>query len=161
VLVMSPSASFRHQEVLRLLLRQIESAVDRLPGVRIVLDTDIAFSANTVYRPDIALYVAGRIQGVPDRLAAVPDLAIEIVSPSSRPRDLQTKRDDYARFGVREYWVIDPPPLGDSVVRVFRLPARAGKGKLRSPKYADLTVTRGGLDSVAVPGLKIDLAKLR
>lgn len=31
-----------------------------------------------------------------------------MVSPSTRARDLTTKRQIYARFGVREYWLLDP-----------------------------------------------------
>jgi Uma2 family endonuclease len=36
------------------------------------------------------------------------DLVIEIISPSSRWLDLGEKKRAYAKFGVREYWVIDP-----------------------------------------------------
>ena len=38
----------------------------------------------------------------------MPDLAFEIVSPSSVRRDRIEKRIIYARCGVREYWVVDP-----------------------------------------------------
>lgn len=37
------------------------------------------------------------------------DLAVEIVSPESRPRDREAKFREYAAGGVREYWLIDPP----------------------------------------------------
>jgi Uma2 family endonuclease len=37
----------------------------------------------------------------------VPELVIEVVSPSSRRRDYEEKPDEYLRFGVREYWIID------------------------------------------------------
>ncbi len=33
---------------------------------------------------------------------------VEILSPGTRRRDLTVKRDLYARFGVREYWIADP-----------------------------------------------------
>ena len=38
------------------------------------------------------------------------DLAIEIVSQSleDRERDLVTKRIEYARAGIQEYWIVDP-----------------------------------------------------
>ncbi len=38
------------------------------------------------------------------------DLAIEIVGPSleDRERDLVTKRIEYARAGIQEYWIVDP-----------------------------------------------------
>lgn len=37
-----------------------------------------------------------------------PDWIIEIVSPSSRPRDYITKMIMYHTAGVREYWIVDP-----------------------------------------------------
>lgn len=37
----------------------------------------------------------------------VPELVIEIVSPSSRYRDYEEKPEEYLRFGVREYWIVD------------------------------------------------------
>lgn len=36
------------------------------------------------------------------------DLAIEVVSPTGRERDLVEKRQDYARAGIGEYWIVDP-----------------------------------------------------
>jgi Uma2 family endonuclease len=36
------------------------------------------------------------------------DLVIEIVSPESQDRDRETKRQEYERGGVREYWLLDP-----------------------------------------------------
>jgi Uma2 family endonuclease len=40
-------------------------------------------------------------------LRIVPDLAVELLSPESRTRDLGRKREIYAASGVREYWVVD------------------------------------------------------
>ena len=37
-----------------------------------------------------------------------PDLVIEIVSENNRRHDLVTKRDEYARAGIPEYWIVDP-----------------------------------------------------
>ena len=32
---------------------------------------------------------------------------IEVVSPSSRQRDYDEKPEEYLRFGVKEYWIVD------------------------------------------------------
>ncbi len=37
----------------------------------------------------------------------IPDLVIEVVSPDSRHRDFDDKADEYLRFGIPEYWVLD------------------------------------------------------
>jgi Uma2 family endonuclease len=44
------------------------------------------------------------------RLKAAPELAIEIISPGAenRRRDRVVKRNLYAKYGVEEYWIVDP-----------------------------------------------------
>jgi Uma2 family endonuclease len=37
----------------------------------------------------------------------IPDLVIEVVSPGSEERDYEEKREEYLRFGVKEYWIVD------------------------------------------------------
>lgn len=37
-----------------------------------------------------------------------PDFVAEILSPATRQNDLGSKKDAYEKFGVKEYWVIDP-----------------------------------------------------
>jgi Uma2 family endonuclease len=36
------------------------------------------------------------------------DLVMEVVSEDDRRRDLETKRFEYARAGISEYWIVDP-----------------------------------------------------
>ena len=60
--------------------------------------------------PDI-IFVAQRPAAIslgPKTIDAPPDLVVEILSPGTRRRDLTTKRALYARFGVQEYWIVDP-----------------------------------------------------
>jgi Uma2 family endonuclease len=49
------------------------------------------------------------------------DLVMEVVSPDpkDRDRDLQTKRDEYAKAGVAEYWVVDPQMQRVTVLRLM------------------------------------------
>src|SRR5689334_25091305 len=42
------------------------------------------------------------------RLFPVPALIVEVLSPSTQANDRGVKFDDYARSGVREYWLVDP-----------------------------------------------------
>jgi len=42
------------------------------------------------------------------RINAYPDLAIEIISPSTAYYDLIDKKELYERYGVKEYWLVDP-----------------------------------------------------
>ena len=45
-----------------------------------------------------------------DRLDGPADLVVEIISPDSVRRDRRDKFDEYARAGVREYWIADVRP---------------------------------------------------
>jgi Uma2 family endonuclease len=44
----------------------------------------------------------------PSKVNGVPDLLVEILSPSSQDNDRVLKRSRYEMFGVPEYWVVDP-----------------------------------------------------
>lgn len=47
----------------------------------------------------------------------VPELVVEVVSPSSRHRDFHQKPEEYFEFGVREYWIVDPDAKTMTVLR--------------------------------------------
>jgi Uma2 family endonuclease len=58
--------------------------------------------------PDQAIYLDPEPPG-PDVWARwVPHIVIEVVSPRGKKRDLITKREEYLRAGVHEYWILDP-----------------------------------------------------
>jgi Uma2 family endonuclease len=59
--------------------------------------------------PDISVYLT-KPKGPKNRTmwrTWIPDLAIEVVSESSRDRDYTEKRDEYWTLGVKEYWIVD------------------------------------------------------
>lgn len=79
-----------------------------------------------------------------------PDLVVEIGSPSTRRRDETTKRRLYERFGVVEYWVVDPE-LDE--IKVYR------QVDGRYARAAELSLERGDvLTSPVFPGLDLALA---
>ena len=41
-------------------------------------------------------------------LIAAPDFVIEILSESTETLDRITKKELYERYGVKEYWIVDP-----------------------------------------------------
>lgn len=53
----------------------------------------------------------------PMNLQGVPELVVEVASKSTRKRDATIKQRLYGRFGVTEYWIVDPKT---DTVRVYR-----------------------------------------
>jgi len=82
---------------------------------------------DTVLCPDVAFVASRRLP--PDGLGRsfgelAPDLAVEVLSKSNRPREVRAKVADYLRLGVRCVWVVDPPK------RAVRIHAADGPEKL-------------------------------
>lgn len=65
---------------------------------------------DTLRQPDVAFVRAGRLPPLEQRRSyspVVPDLAVEIRSPSNTARELAAKVADYLRSGVRLVWVVE------------------------------------------------------
>jgi Uma2 family endonuclease len=64
---------------------------------------------NSERHPDIGVYLTPpkEKKGRTMWRAWIPELAIEVVSESSRDRDYTEKRDEYWTLGVKEYWIVD------------------------------------------------------
>jgi Uma2 family endonuclease len=84
----------------------------------------------------------------PDEYIRVaPDLAIEVISPSTKNLDRLRKRDLYGTFAVPEYWVADPR---EHCIEI---------SVLKSRRYGDPRIVRDGVAaSATLPELAIDLA---
>ncbi|HNX37579.1 MAG TPA: Uma2 family endonuclease [Candidatus Cloacimonadota bacterium] len=61
----------------------------------------------SVYQPDLVV-VCDPAKIAPHGIVGVPDLIVELLSPSTAAKDLTVKRDAYEAAGVPEYLVADP-----------------------------------------------------
>lgn len=69
---------------------------------------DVFLNEYNAPRPDLVFVSAAKQHLITnDGIMGVPDLVIEIVSPSSVWRDRYQKRDIYERFGILEYWIAE------------------------------------------------------
>ena len=70
---------------------------------------DVVLSMENVVQPDL-MFVADEHKSIltAANVQGPPDLVVEILSRSTKQRDLEIKRKLYARYGVREYWIVDP-----------------------------------------------------
>lgn len=145
-----PAPTWAHQELLARLFMLLRGFVTahRL-GTAHFAPVDVLLSPHDVLQPDL-LYVShqrGREYG-PKFLRGGPDLVCEVLSPSTRSRDLAVKTRLYAAADVRERWIgdLDVPEL-----RVLRL---------EDGSYVPIPAVDGVVESVVLPGLRLDVAVL-
>jgi Uma2 family endonuclease len=107
-LVVTSSPSLWHQAVLkRLFLAFHELEKQKIARVYFA-PLDVVLSKTRVVQPDLLVIRSDRKEAFGKWVTAPPDLAIEVLSPSNRHHDRVRKRRAYARYGIREYWIVDP-----------------------------------------------------
>ena len=78
-------------------------------GIVLNAPLDVHLGPGTLVQRDLVVLRPRNRSIIGDKkLTGVPDLLIEILSPSNRGYDRRTKRNRYERAGVREFWLVDP-----------------------------------------------------
>jgi Uma2 family endonuclease len=104
--IVSPSPTGRHQRAVVALLRILtEAAPAQLAVMVSPWDWVLRRSPLLVRQPDVLVVTAEQSRA--DRLTEAPLLAVEVVSATSRERDLVAKRAQYAEAGLPWYWLVD------------------------------------------------------
>ena len=109
-LIPMPSPKEIHQRILLLLgASWLWFVLERHLGAVYAAPFDVILSPTNVVQPDLIFVSSARAHIITeDNIRGAPDLIVEILSPSTAGYDRTTKRNLYARHGVREYWLIDP-----------------------------------------------------
>ena len=100
-----------HQKLAMELSRPIEEYIRKKKGNCIVfgapVDTRILKDSKTIVQPDV-MVVCDRNKLTHHGVEGAPDLIVEILSPSTKRKDMTVKLSKYIEAGVREYWLVDP-----------------------------------------------------
>jgi Uma2 family endonuclease len=151
----TPTPNRKHQAVSGNLFGLIWSYLQQHPIGRIfAAPFDVILSDFDVVEPDLLYISRQRLTEIDTSpwVRGAPNLAVEIGSPSTRKRDATVKRRLYERFGVEEYWVVDPDL--DSIDVYRHLDGRY-------ERTAQLTLERGDiLRTPLLPGLDLPLSKV-
>jgi Uma2 family endonuclease len=109
-LLMSPAPDTWHQNWLGELYTIVRKHVKaRQLGQVFVAPLDVVLDQQNTVQPDLVFVGNAQVEIIKQRaIFGTPDLLVELVSPSSVRRDRYDKKDLYARFGVKEYWIGDP-----------------------------------------------------
>jgi Uma2 family endonuclease len=143
----------RHQRVVHRLDVRLGSYVEAHPvGEILPAPTDVVLSPHDVVEPDLIFISNERSSIVEEKnIQGAPDLVIEIHSTSSRRIDRGAKRRAYERWGVLEYWMLDPERKEAEVWE------RTATGGLRQRAHLSTTDV---LTTPLLPGLEIPLAEI-
>ena len=109
-LVLSPAPNVLHQSINSNFLFALRKHVEKQSLGRVFhAPIDVVLSNTDTVQPDIIfISTANRDIITTANIQGAPDLAIEIISPSSDRLDRIRKSSLYARFGIAHYWIVDP-----------------------------------------------------
>ena len=150
-----PAPLPRHQVVQLLIAEMLRHFAAEHGGFAVPSPIDIVFSDYDVLQPDVVFFKADRrhLVDLDHVIRHAPDLCVEVISPSTQETDRGRKMQMFARYGVPEYWIVDPRA---SRIEVYRLEGSAYAlvsdascdDTLLSPTIADLTCPAAALFAV-------------
>lgn len=147
-----PAPGIEHQEIVGNLYWLLAQYVrETRAGKVLVAPVDVYLDQYNTAQPDL-LFIAGeRLSIITDKnIQGAPDLVIEVLSPATARRDRLEKSRTYLRYGVREFWLVDPR---DRLVEV-RVAEPSGW------KLAGVFDETAVLSSPLLSGLQIDLKQV-
>lgn len=146
-LILAPSPSYRHQVLLRRIVRALEDWAEARPEKITVgmAPLDVRFAPGRILQPDAFVLFAEIPRDHQGPIDSVPALCVEVLS-SHRAYDRLTKRLVYAEAGVLELWTVS----SDGQVERW-----CGE-HLSESELLDQELT-----SPLLPGFSLDLARLR
>ena len=150
-IAVSPSPIPDHSYVVLTLARILGNHIEKRKLGQLFTDVDTIFGEHDVRRPDLLFFRTGRLHLIGDKaMEGPPDLAVEVLSPSSGTTDRRDKFKLYASGKVKHYWIVDPKAR---TIEAYRLSGGKYVGRVRG----------SGSDVVRLPpfnDLKISLAEL-
>ena len=109
--IMAPAANPTHGSIIGRLYMFIGTYLDEKDlGYCFPDNEDVHLPDGTLLKPDFSVILKEREQIINWRgdIYGAPDMVVEILSYSTRKRDITIKKDIYEANGVREYWIVDP-----------------------------------------------------
>ena len=112
IVLMAGNASLNHQRIVKELFKKIDGFLEGQEcevffDFNLYLFNEELGECVNIYQPDIM--VCCDMDKITKRgYEGVPSLIIEVISKSTGKYDYGSKRENYIRYKVKEYWVVDP-----------------------------------------------------
>lgn len=109
-LFMTPAPKMYHQDIIGNIYYHIRKFLEKTNlGKVYVSPADVVLSMTDVVEPDLFFISKERSEIITKKnVVAAPDLVVEILSESTAAIDRNRKKDLYGKYGVKEYWIVDP-----------------------------------------------------
>jgi len=152
-LIMTPSPATRHQWIsIRLTSEIFKYVMENNLGEVFAAPYDVVFDNYNIVQPDILFISKERLNIIGEKnVQGAPDFVIEILSESTAYRDAIQKKKLYAKFGVKEYWIVAPD---DKLVEIYYLRDKGEYQLLKTYLENDI------IESQIIRGLKIELKRV-
>ena len=157
-LVVVPAPILRHQLAAMRITATLVDYQQRVGGLAVAAPFDVVFDEHDVLQPDVVFFRAERLRllDLDGPARAAPDLAVEVLSPSTAQLDRGRKMRIFARYAAPEYWIVDPVRQRIEVHVLERDVAEAAGAYRRAQIAAPGDTVR----SVALPDLTFDAARV-
>ncbi|MDH4154941.1 MAG: Uma2 family endonuclease [Nitrospira sp.] len=151
---MTPSPNTKHQRISGNLFNALTNFLKvRKNGEVFAAPYDVILSDEDIVEPDLLFVSAARAAIITEKnIQGPPDLVVEILSAGTRKTDEVVKRKLYERYGVREYWIVDPEL---ETIKIHRL---TDQGYVRAPELTH--EAHDSLSSPLLPGFQMPLTDL-
>ena len=150
--IVAPSPFNPHQDLIAYIFSEMNSHVRRHALGKVKISPlDVIFEEKiNVLQPDFLFIRKENMGIVQDWIRGVPDLVGEVVSKSSAKLDMGEKKAIYERYGVPEYWLINPlvPQATVFALKAGQYTVHAEAGE------------HGPLQSQVLPGFTLEAAEL-
>ncbi len=147
-IVFQSPAKLRHTNAVGLLLILLKSFVTKHNIGFVGSEKMLITLTRNYYEPDFFFFGTEKAKNfTPMQMQfPAPDIAVEVLSPSTERIDRETKFQDYAAHGIREYWIIDAEH--ETIEQYF----------LQGENYELLLKSKDGtIESVVLPDFKIKI----
>ena len=109
--ILAPAANITHGSIIGRIFMFVGNYLDANDnGYIFGENTDVNFPDGNIFQPDLSIVLKAneKILDWRGNIYGTPDMVVEVLSKSTRKKDITVKKDIYEANGVREYWIVDP-----------------------------------------------------
>lgn len=151
VMKMVPAPYENHQSLISELHGRLYIFLKKNPiGIVRFAPRDVKLAENLIYQPDLLFISKDRLSiNKKKYVDGPPDLIVEVLSKGTLIQDTRQKFNDYEKYGVKEYWIINPSDVETSEFYY-----------LKDGKYEEIIPQDNIVKSKVIEGFEVNLSEL-